>query len=229
MSRDPLRVVCRTERDAVVVKPAGQSSEAPGAKDTLIEQTRRELGWPEAQLPHRLDRPTRGLVVIARDSAAVAVHNEAIRAGKWTKHYVARVRPALDARTQQLVGAHTTYLRREGRVSRVVRSGGDRAELEVLAVHAAPHRSNEFHALIRLDTGRFHQIRVMLAALGAALVGDADYGGVPGPFYLEHASLWMPHIDTGAMTRAFDAADPNREPMHEQLRAQLESLQPRGS
>jgi 23S rRNA-/tRNA-specific pseudouridylate synthase len=224
VSHDLLRVVERSERDAVVVKPAGQSSEAPGARDTVIEQVRRDLQWSNAQLPHRLDRPTRGLLVIARDSAAVAVHNESIRAGRWTKYYVARVRPST---SPELLGPHTAYLRRQGRVSRVVRSGGDRADLEVLAAHDAPGRPGELHLLVRLDTGRFHQIRVMLATLGAPLVGDSDYGGAPGPFYLEHALIWMPHIDSGVATRVFDATDPGREPMHAQLLAQLNALQPR--
>ncbi|MFM8785350.1 MAG: pseudouridine synthase, partial [Phycisphaerales bacterium] len=86
-------------RAAVGVKPAGRSSAAPGAgrpgaPRTLIEQVRTLLGWPDAQLPHRLDRPTRGFVVVARDRAAVAEHNASIRAGAWTKRYLARVRPA---------------------------------------------------------------------------------------------------------------------------------------
>ncbi|NBQ16198.1 MAG: hypothetical protein EBU31_16695, partial [Proteobacteria bacterium] len=90
-------MVLRGERDAVILKPAGLSSEAPGtgasAPETLLTQARALLGWPDAQLPHRIDRPTRGFVVVARDREAVAAHNESIRAGTWTKHYLARIAP----------------------------------------------------------------------------------------------------------------------------------------
>lgn len=228
----PLRVLRQTDRDAVVVKPAGVSSEAPhsarDAKDplragapTLIEHARAQFAWPDAQLPHRLDRPTRGLVVIARDRAAVAAHNEAIRAGRWIKHYLARVRCIAPAAPASLLGHHRAFLRREGRTARLVRSGGDPAHLEILAVAPAPGRAGEHHALIRLQTGRFHQIRAMLAGLGAPLVGDAEYGGAPGPFSLEHAALAFPDPASGAIVRLYDPADPEREPLDASLAAAL--------
>ncbi len=223
-------VVMRSERDAVLLKPAGLSSEAPSTAGkgpaTLLVQARVLLGWPEAQLPHRIDRPTRGFVVVARDSAAVAAHNEAIRAGRWTKHYLARISAVgtgfsksataaaqgeASAKTHALVGQHNAYLRRDGAVARVVRSGGDPSTLVIEAVAPAPGCPGEWHAVIRLVTGRFHQIRAMLGALGFPLVGDQEYGGAPGQMYLDHASLWFPSIIDGSMQRAWLPVDPRRE------------------
>jgi len=209
-------VVLRGARDAVILKPAGLSSEAPGtgasAPETLLTQARALLGWPDAQLPHRIDRPTRGFVVVARDRDAVAAHNESIRAGTWTKHYLALIAPTeRGADAGALVGQHRAYLRRDGQVSRVVRSGGDPSSLTVVAAAPAPGRPGEWHALIKLETGRFHQIRAMLSNLGFPLVGDRDYGGAPGAMYLDHASLWFPSIDGGRMQRAWLAEDRGRE------------------
>lgn len=225
-SIDAADVVRRGAREAVVVKPAGLSSEAPGAgrpgaPRTLIEQVRTLLGWPDAQLPHRLDRPTRGFVVVARDRAAVAEHNASIRAGAWTKRYLARVRPAPGLDPAALVGEHRAYLRREGAVARVVRSGGDPSALAIEAVAPAPGRAGEFHAVVLLATGRYHQVRVMLAHLGAPLVGDRDYGGAPGAMYLEHAWLVHPSIDDGGRVVDWRPGDPGREPVDPSLVAAL--------
>ena len=221
-------VVHRTDRDAVIVKPAGLSCEAPSrggnAPETLLVQARALLGWPDAQLPHRLDRPTRGFVVIARDAAAVAAHNEAIREGRWTKRYIARISASGAGRgtrdAAMLVGPHRAYLRREGKVARVVRSGGDPSSLSVDAVAPAPGRQGEWHALVTLGTGRYHQIRAMLASLGFPLAGDRDYGGAPGTMYLEHASLRFPSLAGGEVTLA-ERHDPGREPVADAI---LDSL-----
>lgn len=187
-----LEVIAASDREAVVFKPAGLSSERPNAAgaahgapqaDSLIERARVQFGWPDAQLPHRLDRPTRGLVVISRDRAVAAAHAEEIRTGAWSKWYLARIPSrATDAsgrRAAELLGPHRAYLKREGGKARAVRSGGDPSRLSILAVADATDRSDECHAFIDLETGRFHQIRVMLASLGFALVGDALYGGRP--------------------------------------------------
>lgn len=188
--RGELVVVSQDELGAVVFKPAGLSSERPSRAghaepDSLIVRARSQLGWPESRLPHRLDRPTRGLVMISRDARSAAMHAEEIRAGAWTKWYVARIPSVPQARAAApfasadgLVGPHRVYLRRAGERAEVVRSGGDPSRLTVLAVARATDRPGESHALILLETGRFHQIRAMLASLGFPLVGDLPYGGI---------------------------------------------------
>ena len=211
-------------RTLVAVKPAGLSSEQSAADGpSLLSLVRAALPSADPALPHRLDRVTRGVVVVALDRQAAAAHNEHVRAGHWAKFYLARV-PA----GRPLLGEHRAYLRREGRAARIVRSGGDPSRLEVLAEGDAPGRPCERHLLIRLHTGRYHQVRVMCAGLGFPLVGDPLYGGLPGPFHLEHALLWYRSIETDAPALAWWAEDPEREPLHPQVAAALRSraLQP---
>jgi 23S rRNA-/tRNA-specific pseudouridylate synthase len=213
-----LPIAFRGVGEVVIVKPAGISSEAPGAaaEDTALGRVRRAERWPDARLPHRLDRLTRGFLLVARDSAAAAFHSDAIRAGRWEKFYLARLVAPRGVDPAALVGLHRRYLRREGRVARVVRSGGDPSALEILAVAAAPGHAGAIHAAIRLLTGRYHQIRVMCADLGAPLVGDDVYGGGGGDGgggspYLEHAAFRFNATD-GARVELFNAQDPLREP-----------------
>lgn len=172
-----LEVVARAADESVVFKPAGLSSErGPGDRgDCLAERAQRTFGWPQCWLPHRLDRPTRGLLVVAGSKEAAARCSAEIQAGAWTKWYTARIPGG--AAAQALAGPHKAYLKRVGRLAQAVRSGGDPSHLTILAVETAADDPSTAHALIRLDTGRFHQIRVMLSALGFPLIGDTDYGG----------------------------------------------------
>lgn len=218
-------------REAVVRKPPGMESEPPGHArgpsrfPTALELVRERLGWPEARLPHRLDRIASGWLLVCRDPATVAERNETVRSGDWVKGYVARVAMPAGG-PESLVGEHRRYLRREGRVARVVRSGGDPSRLAVLAAAPAPDRPGEGHVAIRLDTGRYHQIRAMLADLGAPLVGDEPYGGPPGSFHLEHAVLTFPPL-AGQGTvriRLFEEDGPFREPIEPAILAALREL-----
>jgi 23S rRNA-/tRNA-specific pseudouridylate synthase len=193
---DGITIVHRSSTDVVLVKPAGVPAEMradPGAV-SILERVRRS-GWPDARLPHRLDRVTSGLQVVVRDALAVAVHNDAILHGTWTKRYVVRIGAEVDA--DALLGEHRRNLRRRGRVAEVVRAGGKPSRLEVEAVAPDPERGDCQQVLVRLITGRYHQIRAMFADLDAPLVGDERYGGRPDPDgpWLEHAQLTLPLTD----------------------------------
>jgi len=209
------RVLHRDDDFSVLIKPAGMSSELtlndPNAENpSLLASAKRELAIPDARLPHRLDRITRGLIVVAHDAVAAKRLGADLGAGRWAKHYLARVR--IDAtQVERLVGSHTLHLKRVGRRAEVVRSGGQRAVTEVLATAAAPDQSGESHVLLRLHTGRFHQIRATLAHLGAPVTDDVLYDerarteALP---YLEHILLRMP---VGGAMRTFVDGDATRE------------------
>lgn len=189
--------------EAVLYKPAGLSTErGPGDRgESVATLAPARLGWRSCWLPHRLDRPTRGLLVVAGSEGAAARLSEEIRLGRWTKWYYARVESRDGEAARRLPGEHRCYLKREGRLARVVRSGGDPARLTVLGVENATDHPSHAVALIRLDTGRFHQIRAMLAHLGLPLVGDTDYGGAP------RRKLGYADIDLEACALRIERAD----------------------
>jgi 23S rRNA-/tRNA-specific pseudouridylate synthase len=179
-----------TPHEIVLWKPPGLASELPRnpEADSVVTRLRAE-GFDDLRLVHRLDSPACGLMLVARTPRAAAYYAGEIAARRWQKLYVAQVAISAD-RARALVGPHKAYLSTEGRRARIVRSGGKPSFLTIAHVSAAIGAPERSDVLVHLHTGRFHQIRVMLAALDAPLVGDTLYGGPSdGPLYLEQVAL----------------------------------------
>lgn len=122
-------------------------------------------------LVHRLDRPVSGVMVYARTSKAAARLSEQFRARTPDKRYVALVEGELAGR-----GTRVDHLAKTDRHVRLVSAThpeGKRAELAWEALGS--HRGRSLVA-VQLKTGRQHQIRVQLSALGHPIVGDFRYG-----------------------------------------------------
>lgn len=190
-SPDPSIVVdVRYEDDEIVVvdKPAGLIVH-PGAGhldgtlvNALVHRYPEIVGVGERHRPgivHRLDRGTSGLLVVARTPAA---HTELIR--QLAAHEPERIYTALvwghlehDAGTVDApIGRSTRHPTRM-----TVSENGRRAvtHYRVDARHTTPGETSLLTC--RLETGRTHQIRVHLRAIGHPVVGDRAYdGGRPG-------------------------------------------------
>ena len=186
----PLELLHVTPAELVVCKPARLPAELPRDPDadSLVSRLRKR-GFPDVRLVHRLDAPTCGLMIAARTPDAAAHYSGEIAARRWKKVYVAEVAMPV-TRAQALLGDHKAYLATEGRKATIVRSGGKPSFLTIVHAAPVPNASDRSHLLVRLHTGRFHQIRVMLSALGGPLAGDDVYGGPADQrFYLEHVLL----------------------------------------
>jgi 23S rRNA-/tRNA-specific pseudouridylate synthase len=234
-----LRVVFASTEEVVVDKPAGVAAEVTHGRsaDSAIERIRRDdLVWSadaeaargrvelgDASLVHRLDKPTRGLLVAGLTPGALAHHGEQIRERRWRKFYVARL--AMPSDPRELLGEHKGYVKRVGRRAELVRSGGKPAFMDVLAIEPAPGRAGEAHALIELRTGRFHQIRVLLAAREAALIGDELYGGAAGSMFLEHVLLLFTPTGAAAPAVVYQRDAPGRERLSEAIENRLGEIE----
>jgi 23S rRNA-/tRNA-specific pseudouridylate synthase len=186
----PLSLLEVTPHEIVLCKPPGLASELPRdpQADSLLTRLRAH-GFEDLRLVHRLDAPACGLMIVARTAQAAVHYAAEIEARRWHKVYIAEVASPVQ-RARALVGHHKAYLKAEGRRARVVRSGGKPSFLTIIQAEASVTATGRSHLLVQLHTGRFHQIRVMLAALGAPLAGDTLYGGPPeAPMYLEHVLL----------------------------------------
>ena len=227
------KVLDETPHEIIVLKPAGMASELTSDPKGVSLLSRLRCACPpplEPKLPHRLDRVTRGLVLIALTPEAIAFHGEQIRSRAWDKFYLGRIHEPRDRPLKALLGQHRAYLKRVRHRAKIVRSGGKPSFLEILAAHPAPGLPRQAHVLIKLLTGRFHQVRAMLQGLGAPLVGDAFYGAdAPqrrgwDDFYLEHIVLKYVSCEHRAPRIAHLRDDPGREAVSSAMRGEIEAL-----
>ena len=216
----PFAVAWEDEHLLVVDKPAGvvvhPGQGRPGG--TLVQALAgRVAGGPDPQRPgvvHRLDRDTSGLLVLARSDAVLAALQGALRAGEVTREYLALVEGRPAARS----GTIDAPLGRDRRVR--TRISTDTDEPRPAVTHFSVERTLPEATLLRvtLETGRTHQIRAHLLAIGHPVAGDPEYGRA-GLYGLErqflHAGrLAFAHPVTGA---ALDL----RSPLPEDLAAAL--------
>ncbi len=123
---------------------------------------------------HRIDRPVSGLVIFAKTSKALSRFNELFREKTIHKSYLAVVKNKPPKVKDSLV--HYLVKNEKTNTSRVVDKTNKqalRAELEYELVAS----SDNYHLLkIKLLTGRHHQIRCQLSAIGCPIKGDLKYG-----------------------------------------------------
>jgi 23S rRNA pseudouridine1911/1915/1917 synthase len=142
---------------------------------------------------HRIDKPVRGIVVIAKTSKSLSRLMKAIREKKCLKIYHALVTGDV--------------IKSEGTLSNKLIHGHHKAELSPEGKDSILHykviKKIGKHTLleIKLDTGRYHQIRIQLSLMGWPIVGDKKYGSdelLPnGAIALEHYKFSFPHPTTG--------------------------------
>lgn len=224
-------ILMETAHEMAVVKPAGMATELSRDPKGLSLLSRVKAALPtgsQPKLPHRLDRVSRGIVIVALTQEAIAYHNQQIQARTWDKIYLARCLAPIEQETDNLIGQHKLHLRPQAGRARVVRSGGKRALTEILAMAPTSDVNGEIHVLIRLLTGRFHQIRATLAHLGIPLVDDWIYGTSPGRdkerFYLEHTALRFTPFGSTTPCIVHWSGDPHRERVDPKLQARLDEL-----
>ncbi|MGH9074518.1 MAG: RluA family pseudouridine synthase, partial [Acidimicrobiales bacterium] len=137
------------------------------------------VGEPDRPgIVHRLDRLTSGLLAVARTPDALSSLSAQLRARTMGRRYLALAWGRVEAATGMIDGPVGRSGRDPTRMAVVAEAAGGRAArtgYEVRARHTSPVTVTLVEC--RLETGRTHQIRVHLAAIGHPVVGDARYGG----------------------------------------------------
>ena len=159
------------DKDAgVVVHPA--RGHAEGTLSQLLAGSAAGGDPERAGIVHRLDRDTSGLLLVARSEPVHAALQRALQRREIEREYVALVRGRPPART----GTIDAPIGRDARVRTRMAVGG--AHAREARTHFELDRALPGTSLLRLrlETGRTHQIRVHLQAIGHPVVGDPEYG-----------------------------------------------------
>jgi 23S rRNA pseudouridine1911/1915/1917 synthase len=211
-SAPELRVLHEDADVIAVDKPAGMTAQPTEGRvgDSLVDRVGAHLKRP-AGLVHRLDRETSGVTVFGKTPQATTALAEEFREGRARKRYLAAVGP-VELSSQGVIDLPLSKdPSRPGRWRATRAANGIPALTEYRVLHAGAD-----FCLVELlpQTGRTHQLRAHLTALGAPILGDKRYGGaaeaggIPAPRCLLHAqALELAHPRTGQPVR-FEAPVP---------------------
>ncbi|MCM2302948.1 MAG: RNA pseudouridine synthase, partial [Flavobacteriaceae bacterium] len=123
---------------------------------------------------HRIDRPTSGIVIFARTSKALERLNEMLREKKIEKTYWAIIKNNPPKESDTLIH----FLKKNPKNNKSTTFSSEKEESKKAILHYKLLKKLDKYSLleINLETGRHHQIRCQLAAIGCPIKGDLKYG-----------------------------------------------------
>ena len=203
-----------TDRDMLLCrKPAGIPSQPdPSGQADLL--TALSSSYKTASLIHRLDTPTGGVMVFGLTSRATAKLCTLVQDHElFQKEYLAVLSKPPEVDGSEL----RNFLYHDKRTNKAfVTDGGRKGSKEAILGYRVLAKAEDGHTLVlvRLHTGRTHQIRVQFASRGLPLVGDGKYGSREKCPYI---GLWaykltFPHPISGQTVSAATKPDTTVSP-----------------
>lgn len=168
-----LLVVNKHCGDLVQPDPSGETALEDQIK-AFIKERDGKAGQVFLGVVHRIDRPVSGAVLFAKTSKALTRLNEMIRTGSIRKTYWALV----EERPDREQGSLTHHIVRDGRTNRSRAYLKPKADSKEARLNYAMIGAGTHYTLLEVEllTGRHHQIRAQLSAIGCPIRGDLKYG-----------------------------------------------------
>lgn len=154
---------------SVTVPVQTDSAETP----SLLTLAERYCRHP-LHLIHRLDQPASGVILMAKNPKALAHLNEQFKDRTIEKIYLAVVKNLPEKETDEL---HHFLLKKGKSNKSIVVEEDTKGSKAAILSYKVIGKSDTYHLLeINLLTGRHHQVRAQLAAIGSPIKGDVKYG-----------------------------------------------------
>ncbi|MBI9041606.1 RluA family pseudouridine synthase [Lutibacter sp.] len=181
-TKSTLNILFEDNHLIIVNKQSGDIVQGDKTGDTplseivkeYIKETYNKPGNVFLGVVHRLDRPTTGLVVFAKTSKALERFNKMLRNKEVNKTYWAVVKNLPNKLEETLTG----FLRKNPKNNKSTSYSSEIEGSKKAILHYKVIKSlDNYHLLeVDLETGRHHQIRCQLAAIGSPIKGDLKYG-----------------------------------------------------
>lgn len=182
MTELELQIIYEDNHLIIVNKKNGQNVQPDKSKDIslqdevkkYIKEKYNKIGEVFVEAIHRIDKPVSGVVIFAKTTKALVRMNEMMRNHQIEKTYWAIVKN----KPVENFGTLVHYIKRDAHNNRslvfdIQNKDAQKAEMEYKVI-----AQSHFYFLleIKLITGRHHQIRAQLGAIGSPIKGDIKYG-----------------------------------------------------